>query len=145
MIQRRLAPLSADAVGVLSAAAVIGREFDLALLTAACELPGERVLVALSEAAALGMVAEAEGAVGGYRFSHSLVREVLYEQLPLPVRVQLHRRVGETIEAVYWDRFIGPGCGAGAPFRRGGGVWRGRQSARVRPKGRRAGHGHARL
>ena len=107
-IQRRLAPLSADAVGVLSTAAVIGREFDLALLTAACELPGERVLVALSEAAALGMVAEAEGAVGGYRFSHSLVREVLYEQLPLPVRVQLHRRVGETIEAVY-------GTGSSAP------------------------------
>ena len=106
-IQRRLAPLSADAVGVLSAAAVIGREFDLALLTAACELSGERVLVALSEAAALGMVAEADGAFG-YRFSHSLVREVLYEQLPLPIRVQLHRRVGETIEAVY-------GTGSSAP------------------------------
>ena len=54
------------------------------------------------------MVAEAEGAVGGYRFSHSLVREVLYEQLPLPVRVQLHRRVGETIEALY-------GTGSSAP------------------------------
>ncbi len=107
-IQRRLAPLSADAVGVLSAAGVIGREFDVALLTAACGLPGERVLVALSEAAALGVVAEVEGAVGGYRFSHSLVREVLYEQLPLPIRVQLHKRVGETIEAEY-------GTGSSAP------------------------------
>jgi tetratricopeptide (TPR) repeat protein len=66
------------------------------------------VLVALSEAAALGMVAGSEGVVAGYRFTHSLVREVLYEQLPLPVRVQLHRRVGETIEAVY-------GTGSSAP------------------------------
>ncbi len=144
-IQRRLAPLSADAVGVLSAAAVIGREFDLALLTAACELPGERVLVALSEAAALGMVAEAEGAVGGYRFSHSLVREVLCEQLPLPDQSPAPPAGRRDDRGGVWDWFIGPGCGTGAPFRRGGGRWRGRQSARVCPKGRRAGHGHARL
>jgi tetratricopeptide (TPR) repeat protein len=107
VIQRRLAPLSADAVGVLSAAAVVGREFDLALLGPACELPVERVLGALSEAAALGVVAEEEGTVGGYRFSHSLIGEVLYDRLPIPARMQLHQRVGEAIEGVY-----GPGSGA---------------------------------
>jgi predicted ATPase len=61
VIQRRLAPLSADAVGVLSAAAVVGRAFDLALVGPACQLPAERVLGSLSEAAALGVVAEEEG------------------------------------------------------------------------------------
>ena len=40
VIGRRLAPLSADAVQVLSAAAVVGREFDLALVEPACQLPG---------------------------------------------------------------------------------------------------------
>jgi predicted ATPase len=39
VIRRRLAPLSADAVQVLSAAAVVGREFHLALVGPACELP----------------------------------------------------------------------------------------------------------
>ena len=104
VIQRRLAPLSADAVQVLSAAAVIGREFDLPLLGPASELPVERVLDALSEAVALGIVAKQPGTAGRYRFSHSLIREVLYERLPIPVRVQLHRRVGEAIEGLY-----GPG------------------------------------
>jgi tetratricopeptide (TPR) repeat protein len=107
VIGRRLAPLSADAVLVLSAATVVGREFDLSLVEPACELPVERVLGGLSEAVALGVVAEEDGAVGVYRFSHSLIREVLYERLPIPVRMQLHRRVGEAIE-----RQLGSGLGS---------------------------------
>jgi tetratricopeptide (TPR) repeat protein len=101
VIRRRLAPLSADAVQVLSAAAVVGREFDLSLVGPADELPVERVLESLSEAVALGIVAREPGAVGRYRFSHSLMREVLYERLPIPVRMQLHRRVGEAIERLH--------------------------------------------
>src|SRR6266536_3059713 len=107
VIQRRLTPLSADAVQVLSAAAVVGREFDLALVGPSCELPVERVLGALSEALALGIVAEDPGTVGAYRFSHSLIREVLYERLPIPARMQLHRQVGEASERLY-------GSGSGA-------------------------------
>jgi tetratricopeptide (TPR) repeat protein len=100
-IGRRLAPLSADAVQVLSVAAVVGREFDLPLLGAACELPIERILGGLSEAVALDVVAGGEGAAGRYRFSHDLIREVLYERLPLPARVDLHRGVGASIERQY--------------------------------------------
>jgi predicted ATPase len=104
VIGRRLAPLSSDAVQVLSAAAVVGREFDLALVAPACQLPVERVLGGLSEAAALGVVTEDEGdeaAAGLYRFSHSLMREVLYDRLPIPARTQLHWLVGEAIEHEY--------------------------------------------
>jgi tetratricopeptide (TPR) repeat protein len=107
VIGRRLAPLSADAVQVLSAAAVVGREFDLSLVARAGELPVERVLDALSEAVALGVVAEEPGAVGRYRFAHSLMREVVYDGLPITARMQLHRGVGEAIEKLY-------GAGAGA-------------------------------
>jgi hypothetical protein len=107
VIGRRLAPLSADAVQVLSAAAVVGREFDLSLVARAGELPVERVLDALSEAVALGVVAEEPGAVGRYRFAHSLMREVVYDGLPITARMQLHRGVGEAIEKLY-------GVGAGA-------------------------------
>jgi tetratricopeptide (TPR) repeat protein len=106
VIGRRLAPLSADAVMVLSAAAVVGQAFDLALLGPACELPMERILGGLSESVELEVVVEEQGA-GRYRFSHSLVREVLYERLPIPVRTDLHRRVGEAIERQY-------GAGRGA-------------------------------
>jgi AAA ATPase domain len=105
VIGRRLAPLSADAVQVLSAAAVVGREFDLSLVGPASDLPAERVLGGLSEAVALG-IAEEPG-TGGYRFSHALIGEVLYERLPIPARMQLHQRVGEAIERQY-----GTGTGA---------------------------------
>jgi predicted ATPase len=64
VIGRRLAPLSADAVQVLSAAAVVGREFDLSLVGPACQLPAEKILDALSEAVALG-VAEEPGTLEG--------------------------------------------------------------------------------
>jgi tetratricopeptide (TPR) repeat protein len=107
VIQRWLGPLSAGAVRVLSAAAVVGREFDLALVEPASELPVHSVLGALSEAVAMGVVAGEQGAVGRYRFSHSLVREVLYERLPIPDRLQLHQRVGEAMERVYG---AGPGA-----------------------------------
>jgi tetratricopeptide (TPR) repeat protein len=106
VIGRRLAPLSADAIQVLSAAAVVGREFDLSLVGAACRLPAERVVGGLSEAVALDVAAEEageEGAVGRYRFAHSLIREVLYERLPIPDRMELHRRVGEAIERQHGD------------------------------------------
>jgi tetratricopeptide (TPR) repeat protein len=101
VIGRRLAPLSADAVLVLSVAAVTGREFDLSLVGPACELPMERVLAGLSEAVALDVVAGSDGPAGPYRFSHALIREVLYERLPIPARMDLHRRVGEAIERQY--------------------------------------------
>lgn len=101
LIQQRLAPLSADAVQVVSAAAVVGRDFDLALVGPARDLPIERVLEAVAEAVALGAVVEERSAPDRYRFSHSLVREVIYEALPIPVRAGLHLAVGEAIERLY--------------------------------------------
>ncbi len=101
VIRRRLAPLSADAVQVLSAAAVVGRDFDLALVGAASDLPGDGVLASLAEAVALGVVAEAADSAGVYGFSHPLMREAIYEGLPLAARTQMHQRVGEAIERVH--------------------------------------------
>jgi tetratricopeptide (TPR) repeat protein len=101
LIQQRLTPLSADAVQALAAAAVVGRDFDLALVGPACDLPVERVLGAISEAGTLGVVVEDTGGPGRYRFSHSLMREVIYDGLPIPVRAGLHRAVGEAIERLY--------------------------------------------
>jgi hypothetical protein len=101
LIQQRLAPLSADAVQVLAAAAVVGRDFDLSLVGPACDLPAERVLAAVSEAVALGVAVEEAAVPGRCRFSHSLMREVIYEALPIPVRAALHRAVGEAIERLH--------------------------------------------
>jgi tetratricopeptide (TPR) repeat protein len=101
VIRRRLAVLSADAVQVLSAAAVVGRDFPLVLVGAASDLSTESVLASLSEAVALGVAAEAPDTAGVYRFSHPLMREAIYEGLPIAARTQMHRRVGDAIERVH--------------------------------------------
>lgn len=98
VIRQRLSPLSADAVRVLSAAAVVGHTFQLGLVAAASDLPMERVLASVSEAATLGVAAPAPDSVATYRFTHPLVREVIYDELPVPARMQLHQGVGEAIE-----------------------------------------------
>jgi signal transduction histidine kinase len=102
VIRQRLTPLSADAVQVLSAAAVVGRDFDLVLVAAASDLPMERVLGSLCEAVTLGVVTEADSA-GVYRFTHPLMRAAIYEGLPLAARTEMHHRVADAIERVGGD------------------------------------------
>jgi tetratricopeptide (TPR) repeat protein len=101
VIRKRLTPLSAQAIHVLSAAAVVGRDFDVGLVGAACDLPTDAVLAALADAAILGFVAEVADTLGSYRFSHPLMREAIYDGLPIPVRMQMHQRVGAAIERLY--------------------------------------------
>jgi hypothetical protein len=101
VIRRRLALLSADAIRVLSAAAVVGHDFELALVGAASDMPAERVLASLDDAAALGIVAAASETARTYGFSHPLIREAIYEGLPIGARTQMHQRVGVAIEKLH--------------------------------------------
>ena len=68
------------------------------MLEALAELPGERVLEALEEAAERRIVEEEPGAPGRYTFAHALIRETLYASLSGPRRVALHRRIGAILE-----------------------------------------------
>lgn len=101
VIRRRLAFLSADSIQILSAAAVVGHDFDLALVAAACDLPNERVLAALADAVTRGIATEVADSTGAYRFSHPLMREAIYEGLPLGARTQMHHRVATAIERLH--------------------------------------------
>jgi class 3 adenylate cyclase/tetratricopeptide (TPR) repeat protein len=101
VITRRLAGLSDEASRLLSLAAVLGREFDLEALARLSGQPRDELLRLLDEAAAASIVAEVPGALGHLRFSHILVRDTLYEELPPSQRVRLHRQVGEALEERY--------------------------------------------
>lgn len=103
VIRRHLRPLSDDDRLLLTIAAVLGREFDLAALQLACELPGDRLLERLGVAQGAGLVGEIPGSVGRYRFVHVLIRETLYGDLTPIRRAELHRRVGLAIEALHHD------------------------------------------
>lgn len=100
-IGRRLNALSEECNRVLTLAAVAGREFDLNVLERIAELGGERLLDLLDEAVGARILAEPSGIAGRYSFSHTLIRETLYEELTTPLRVRWHRRVGEVLEDVH--------------------------------------------
>ena len=100
-LRQRLAPLGDHAREVMETAAVIGVQFDAALLAAATGLPPDRVLDAVGEAIALGVLAQPRIDLGTYRFSHALIRETLYGDLAGNRRAELHGRVGAALEARY--------------------------------------------
>src|SRR5262249_36867474 len=56
------------------------------------------LLVALGEAERAQLVSAAPGQIAEFHFTHVLMREVLYAELPLAERVELHRRAAETLE-----------------------------------------------
>jgi len=84
---------------VLGNAAVIGRGFGLDVLI--------RLLDEISEDQCLDTLEEALGArvieqlaePGAYQFTHALIRETLYDEMPAPRRIRLHQRVGAALEA----------------------------------------------
>jgi tetratricopeptide (TPR) repeat protein len=102
-IRRRLAPLSTVSRQILRAAAVLGREFDLMPLGPMLTMPSDRVLEALHPAFAAGLVRLAPEGLRRYAFAHALVREQLYDEIPIPERATWHRQAGEAIEAMAMD------------------------------------------
>ena len=101
VIGRRLRRLSEECVVVLTLASVLGREFALDALQRLTEVPADELLDLLDEPVAARVLTSVPGARGRLRFGHALVRETLYEGLTTPRRVQLHRRAGEALEALY--------------------------------------------
>jgi DNA-binding SARP family transcriptional activator len=98
VIAGRLERLGERSHGLLAVAAVIGREFDFALLQAASGLEE-----AVAAEAIEGLVRRRVLRVVGERFDfvHDQVREVAYGQLLPPRRVLLHAAVTRAIERVH--------------------------------------------
>jgi len=98
VLRRRLDRLPAGCADHLAVAAVLGQEFRLDLLGAVSGRSTEAQLALLDQAVEARLVERAPGTVAGYRFTHALLREVLYERLPAASRIALHRRAGQAIE-----------------------------------------------
>lgn len=90
LISYRMAGLSADCRRLLGLASAIGEEIDAGLLG---RVFGE--LSALSEALASGVLVEDVDAPTRLRFSHDIIRQAVYEELPRAHRVDWHRRIAE--------------------------------------------------
>lgn len=99
VVGRRLGRLSDRADEVLHVAAVIGPEFDLDVLGLVAERTDDEVDAVVSEAAAAGLLEEADATTG--RFSHALVRASLLEEMSTRKQLRLHRAIVDAIEQIH--------------------------------------------
>jgi predicted ATPase len=98
LIQRRLAKVSAPARHLVMASAVLGSPASAHRLWQMAELEVQEEVEALEEAVGSGLLREEEaggpgaGRVGSYRFTHDLVRDMVYTELGAARRLVLHQR-----------------------------------------------------
>jgi DNA-binding SARP family transcriptional activator len=103
VIARRLRHLGPECLHVLELAAVLGREFDLDPVAVAAAVPLDRLLAILEEGVDARVVTDLPGAHNRLRFAHVLIRDTLYEGLPLARRARLHSVVFAALEQLYAD------------------------------------------
>jgi len=110
VIGSRVARLGAEATRVLSAASVLGQEFDVPLLCAVVGSGEDPVLDVLEVAGSAALTAEVRAVPGRFRFTHALIQHTLYDDLGTTRRARLHRAAAEALEASVGDD---PGARAG--------------------------------
>lgn len=103
VVGRRVQRLGKDAGGVLTSAAVIGREFDFDLLALMTERSEDDLLDILEAADRAAIVRESPASPGRYTFAHSLIQHTLYEDLGAMRRQRAHQRVAEALEELCGD------------------------------------------
>jgi adenylate cyclase len=108
LLLSRLDRLPAGARRLIQEAGVLGSVFDVHVLRQVCSEPGnvESNLALLLDTELLAEAPRAAGtpmpaaAERQYRFSHALVQEVVYQNLLVRRRTELHGRVGQALEAL---------------------------------------------
>jgi adenylate cyclase len=108
LLLSRLDRLPAGARCLIQEAAVLGPMFDGQVLRKVCSEPeaSESNLELLLDAELLAEVQRAAGShtpaagEGHYRFSHALVQEVVYQNLLVRRRTDLHGHIGQVLEAL---------------------------------------------
>ena len=100
-IGRRLMRLSARCNDFLSIAAVYGRQFTAREIAAAANEDVQVVLTGLEPALRAGIVQCNAEVAGSYQFTHALIRETIYEELPTSDRLRMHSRAGDALVSVH--------------------------------------------
>ena len=97
VIEGHLGALGEGASDLLAKAAALGTEFDPAYLTDVTGLGAAQVDALLHQAVSSRLVEKVPGHTRRYRFSHEVVRTVLYESIPPLRRASLHSTIARVL------------------------------------------------
>jgi class 3 adenylate cyclase/tetratricopeptide (TPR) repeat protein len=96
----RLENLSGACADALRLASGLGREFREDVLARASALPPEQLTALVVEALEASLLEAPPDRSGWLRFAHALLRDVVYEEVAVPLRRELHLRLACAMEEV---------------------------------------------
>ncbi len=103
-IESRLMSVPSDRLEVIEYGAALGTEFDMSRLNAAMSDMNHAALTeTLVSGIESGFIEEKPGATGWFKFTHEVIRRVIYERLPSSRRAVIHRDIAEGLEAIPAD------------------------------------------
>jgi DNA-binding SARP family transcriptional activator len=115
--RRRLGRLSARGRHVVAVAAVIGREFDFALLAEASGFPDREAAAGVEEAVRRGLLCVTDERLAFY---HDWLCRVALNDILRPIRRMLHRAVAEALETIHSDHLAPHALALGLHFEEAG-------------------------
>jgi tetratricopeptide (TPR) repeat protein len=103
-LNTRLERLSVRARSALEVGAVIGQSFSAELVSEVSGIDERSLLDSLGELIDRGLIREVDSGSADFAFSHQLIQQTVYAELPSDVRARRHRRVGEVMEELFGDQ-----------------------------------------
>lgn len=97
LVWQRVAPLGPDGASVLTAASLLGVQFDERVLGAMVDLDGNQVAGILDRAVSIGVLADHASRSNVVWFTHALVAHSLESELSSRTRTRLHARAYEAL------------------------------------------------
>ena len=103
-VGQRLNRLTARCNALLKVASILGRHFEMdELIALSDEFDDDGRYACLEEALEAHIIEEVPGSCSRLQFTHALIRETLYDEIPATRRIQLHARAAEVIERLRKD------------------------------------------
>jgi DNA-binding SARP family transcriptional activator len=103
LVARRVSRLPEEVIQFLWAAAVAGPEFEASIVATAAGLSPEERLDAIDRAVESRLTREIGDGLDRYAFTHSLMRDAIYDELLRGRRVRLHHKIASAIEEAHPD------------------------------------------
>ena len=99
VIRQRVARLPEETRHALTAAAVLGHDFDLRTSAIILDTDAPTLLEQLEPAVVAGVLIDSPEGVGRYRFCHGLVAETIYHDMGVGQRARMHLRAAQALES----------------------------------------------